>query len=151
MLFSKNCTFPGIDENPEMFCQNPGKTLSDVNRAGFPLSGIVHEAISKIKGKVARFDADRIYLDFEKLALPIKIRTRQVGDRIRLKDLGVKKLKKILIDDKVPLDIREKVPIIVQGDDPVGIFRSFYGKVNRVSADYMVSESTREVLVCTLV
>jgi tRNA(Ile)-lysidine synthase len=127
--------------------------LYTVESVGEPLAieEIGKKVLFEIREKVSTYDADRMYLDFEKLTLPIEIRTRRKGDRIRFKDLGVKKLKKILIDDKVPLDIREKVPIIVQGGEPVGIFRSYYGAANRVAADYMVSESTREVLVLTLV
>jgi tRNA(Ile)-lysidine synthase len=123
-----------------------------IESVGEPLAigEIGKKVLFEIREKVWSYDADRMYLDFEKLTLPIKIRTRLKGDRIRFKDLGVKKLKKILIDDKVPLDIREKVPIVVQGDEPVGIFRSFYGASNRVAADYMVSESTGRVLVLTL-
>jgi tRNA(Ile)-lysidine synthase len=120
-------------------------------REPLAIEEIGKKVLFEIREKVSSYDSNRMYLDFEKLTLPIKIRTRLKGDRIRFKDLGVKKLKKILIDDKVPLDIREKVPIIVQDDEPVGIFRSYYGAANRVAADYMVSDSTRAVLVCTLV
>jgi tRNA(Ile)-lysidine synthase len=126
--------------------------LYTIESVGEPLAieEIGKKVLFEIRGKVSSYDADRMYLDFEKLTLPIEIRTRRKGDRIKFKDLGVKKLKKILIDDKVPLDIREKVPIIAQGDKPVGIFRSYYGASNRVAVDYMVSESTKRVLVLTL-
>ncbi|MDR2880004.1 MAG: tRNA lysidine(34) synthetase TilS, partial [Fusobacteriales bacterium] len=42
----------------------------------------------------------------------IKVRSRKEGDRIYLKNLGYKKIKKILIDEKIEKKEREKIPVI---------------------------------------
>ena len=42
----------------------------------------------------------------------IKVRSRKEGDRIYLKNLGYKKIKKILIDEKIEKKERERIPVI---------------------------------------
>ena len=54
-------------------------------------------------------DIKTIFLDKNS---EISIRSRKEGDRIYLKNLGYKKIKKILIDEKVEKRIRNLIPII---------------------------------------
>ena len=42
----------------------------------------------------------------------IKVRSRKEGDRIYLKNLGYKKIKKILIDEKIEKRERDRIPVI---------------------------------------
>ena len=42
----------------------------------------------------------------------IKVRSRKEGDRIYLKNLGYKKIKKILIDEKIEKKERDRIPVI---------------------------------------
>ena len=44
--------------------------------------------------------------------IKIKVRSRKEGDRIYLKNLGYKKIKKILIDEKIEKRERERIPVI---------------------------------------
>lgn len=56
------------------------------------------------------------FFDFDKVNWPLKIRTRNEGDRfIPLNFNGSKKLKDFFIDAKVPLHIRNQIPILVDG------------------------------------
>ncbi|MBM7588204.1 tRNA(Ile)-lysidine synthetase-like protein [Bacillus pakistanensis] len=49
----------------------------------------------------------------ESVSLPIIVRSRQPGDRMKLKGLnGTKKVKDIFIDEKVPLHLRDQWPIV---------------------------------------
>lgn len=56
-------------------------------------------------------DAERMPVYLQESDLPLMIRPRQVGDRIALKH-GHQKVKKILIDDKVPIVARGQVMLI---------------------------------------
>lgn len=56
---------------------------------------------------------DAIWLDAEKTKLPLIIRQRQPGDRIRLKGTGgTKKIKDVLIDQKVPRAQRDELRVV---------------------------------------
>jgi tRNA(Ile)-lysidine synthase len=60
------------------------------------------------------------YCDVDQVAMPLHIRTRRSGDRMRWKGLkGSKKLKDIFIDEKIPLRKRDKWPIIVDNNDEI--------------------------------
>ena len=61
-----------------------------------------------------------IRLNSKDIKLPLYVRNRKDGDKIRVKNMdGSKKVNDIFIDNKVPKDIRDKYPIIVDSDDKV--------------------------------
>lgn len=63
---------------------------------------------------------DEALLDYDRLALPLVVRNRRPGDRLRPLGLGgTKKIKKLLIDAKVPRRHRDLLPVIVSGRDVV--------------------------------
>lgn len=104
----------------------------------------------ELKESVSSFEKNKIYFDFGKLVLPIHIRNRVQGDRISLPNIGMKKLKTLFINDKVPSEVRNRVPIIVSDGKIAGVFCSLYGKLNRVSVNHCVSEQTTKILACEL-
>lgn len=104
-----------------------------------------------LQNRVTVFEEKKLFFDFNKLAFPLIIRNRRNGDRIYLKNLGDKKLKTIFINDKVPIKVRNAVPVVMSSDEIAGVFCSFYGKQNRISENYKVTESTKKVLVCELI
>ncbi|MEI5909510.1 tRNA lysidine(34) synthetase TilS [Bacillus spongiae] len=58
-----------------------------------------------------------IQLAQNEISFPLHIRTRQPGDRMKVKGLnGSKKVKDIFIDEKVPLDKRNTWPIVTDND-----------------------------------
>jgi tRNA(Ile)-lysidine synthase len=62
-------------------------------------------------------DRGEAYLDLERLELPLQVRTRRPGDRMRpLGASGSRKLKKILIDKKVPHSERDLLPLVLSGE-----------------------------------
>ncbi len=93
------------------------------------------------------FDRDKIYLDYDRIELPIIVRCRRAGDRIALKNVGRKKIKDLFIDQKVNERSREQVPILECKNEVIGVFCSFYGMDNRVSEEYMITDRTENVLV----
>jgi len=103
------------------------------------------------KDCVSIYEKNKLYFDFDKIIFPIIIRNRRNGDRITLQNLGTKKLKTIFINDKVPTALRETVPILECNNEIVGIFCSFYSRLNRVAEKYRITELTSKILVCELV
>jgi len=104
-----------------------------------------HIRFSLVKKPV--FSGKKLYFDFDKVKLPLVVRSRRQGDRITLGNLGTKKIKDIFIDHKVPPSERERVPLVEYNGEIIGIFCSIYGEDNRVSRDYMVSADTVNVCV----
>lgn len=58
--------------------------------------------------------ADSFYLSPDSLSEPLVLRFRQPGDTIRL-PAGRKKLKKLLIDDRIPQERRDSLPLLASG------------------------------------
>lgn len=74
-----------------------------------------------------------IKLESSEIALPLHVRTRKNGDKIKVKNLnGTKKVKDILIDEKVPIKEREKIIILTDNEDSIlwipGIKKSSFDK-----------------------
>lgn len=92
-------------------------------------------------GACARADACEAYFDLDALGMDLVVRTRREGDRISPFGMdGHKKLKELFIDEKVPRNMRDRVPVIVAGREilwVVGVRRSNLARV---------SPSTRRVL-----
>ncbi|QCR30769.1 tRNA lysidine(34) synthetase TilS [Lysinibacillus sp. SGAir0095] len=62
----------------------------------------------------------KYYFNSNMVTMPISIRTRASGDRILLKGMeNPKRLSRLFIDEKVPLDERERWPIVVDAKDQV--------------------------------
>ncbi|PYT13302.1 MAG: tRNA lysidine(34) synthetase TilS [Acidobacteria bacterium] len=60
---------------------------------------------------------DRAYLDADLLPGPLLIRPRRPGDRfVPLGAPGTRKVKSFLIDRKVPVDERGRIPLVLSGD-----------------------------------
>src|SRR5699024_7878202 len=65
-------------------------------------------------------DSNIYYFEKESVKLPLKVRKRMPGDRISWQGLnGSKKIKDILIDNKVPRTIRDKLFIVTDSEDEV--------------------------------
>lgn len=61
-----------------------------------------------------------IRLNSKDIALPIKIRSRLNGDRIAIKNLGgTKKVKDIFIDEKIPRDLRNSIPVVTDSNNTI--------------------------------
>ena len=79
-------------------------------------------------------------VDADALKLPFIVRRRRDGDSFRLENGGRKKVKSLLIDRKIPRELRDRVPIFTAGDD---IF--WVGGVRR-AAVALVSAETRRMI-----
>lgn len=78
----------------------------------------------------------------EPLTLPLTIRSRRPGDRFAPPGLGHrKKLHDYLIDRKIPREMRDLLPLVVDGQD-----RIVWVVGEAVSADFRVTEASRGVI-----
>ena len=85
-------------------------------------------------------------LDSTEITLPLIIRTRKIGDKIRVKGLnGTKKVKDIFIDKKISLSSRDSWPIVVDSTGKVvwipGIKKSIFDKKKSESYDIILRYS----------
>ena len=77
------------------------------------------------------------------VVLPLRIRTRKLGDRMHLKNTnGSRKIKDIFIDSKVPLLKRDTWPIVVDSEDKIiwipGIKKSKFTKSKSDKYDIII-------------
>lgn len=78
-------------------------------------------------------------VDFDKIKGGITVRNRQPGDKIKLKG-GTKKIKDLFIDLKIPREMRNRVPIVVDGEEVI-----LAGEY-RMNENYKIDENTKKVL-----
>lgn len=98
-------------------------------------------------------DIQVYYFSTQELSLPFVIRMRQEGDRIALKGMSKpKRLSRLFIDEKIPLMIRDSLPILATLDNEViaviGVrVSNYFSEVKRLNDDMvlMFSASTRDV------
>ncbi len=84
-----------------------------------------------------------ILLDLDGIPGDLAVRARQPGDRIHLAGTGSAKLSDLFIDEKVPRDRRDHVPLVTSGDDIVWVVGI------RADARFAVTDRTRRVLSMT--
>lgn len=89
---------------------------------------------------------DQVWLDAARLEGEVRVRTRRAGDRFQpLGSPYSKKLKRLLIDAKIPHSLRDRLPLIVS---PAGI--AWVGGV-QLAEWAKVTPSTREILLLSLI
>ena len=82
------------------------------------------------------------YFDYEKISGDIRIRNRKSGDKfIPFGMNGRKKVKDYFIDNKIPKDLREKIPILVDYENIIWILGYATSEL------YKVTDTTRKILI----
>jgi tRNA(Ile)-lysidine synthase len=83
-----------------------------------------------------------VFVAAEPLALPLAIRSRRRGDRFAPLGLGHrKKLQDFLVDRKIPREMRDSLPLVVDGQD-----RIVWVVGQSVAEDFRVTEPSRGVI-----
>ncbi|MGN1270431.1 MAG: tRNA lysidine(34) synthetase TilS [Clostridia bacterium] len=82
-------------------------------------------------------------IKMDEVQFPLHIRTRKVGDKMSLKKTkGLKKVKDIFIESKVPIELRDKWPIVVDSKDNIiwipGIKKSKFTKSKSENCDIIL-------------
>lgn len=72
------------------------------------------------------FNGHRVDVDLPEAMLPLTVRTKSDGDVIRLPHLGTKKVSRVFIDEKVPVEERRKIPLIINKSNEVIALGTIY-------------------------
>ena len=80
------------------------------------------------------------WLDYDKIKNNLCVRGRQAGDYFMMEDGHAKKLKQYLIDEKIPKEQRNQIPLVADGSHIIWIVGY------RISAYYKITEQTQRIL-----
>lgn len=96
---------------------------------------------SIINSKTYTRDRSKAYFDYDKLKIPLKVRTRRNGDKfIPLGSKSEKKLKDFFIDQKIDRLERDRTPIILSDDKIIWLTNL------RMSEEFKVTDLTSKIL-----
>lgn len=85
------------------------------------------------------------WFDYDRIKNTVFLRNRNEGDYIQIDDKGSrKKIKSLFIDNKVPREIRDKVPLLADGSHIMWVLGG------RMSEAYKVNENTKRILIVKL-
>ena len=85
------------------------------------------------------------WFDYDKIKNTIFIRNRMEGDYFQMNSSGGnKKLKSFFIDEKIPKEERNQIPLLCDGNHVIWIIG------NRISEKYKICEQTKRVLIVEL-
>lgn len=110
---------------------------------GIKVSSEIVRYIPKFKKGKRRKKVE--YINGDSIIFPLKIRTRRKGDRI--KPLGMrsyKKLHDIFVDEKVPREVRDGIPIIISGNEIL------WAAGVKLSEDCKIDKNTKRVVKLTV-
>jgi len=86
-------------------------------------------------------EKNTVYMDYDRILLPMIIRTGKPGDRIQpLGMTGTKKIKSYFIDEKIPLNCRQEIPLLLDQGSVLWIVGM------RLSERVKITYKTRKIL-----
>ena len=104
-----NILIPGKTEIKSLDIEVEIKILDSAN-----IKSSLYFTKKKSKGEFLEF------IDYNKVNPPLKLRNRRSGDRFYpLKMKGLKKVKNFFIDNKIPKDYRDLIPILIDSEDKI--------------------------------
>jgi tRNA(Ile)-lysidine synthase len=116
----------------------PGEVTLD--NQGWTVSAELFDSLGPAGAGRAR--AAEVVVAADPLTLPLAIRSRRRGDRFRPLGLGHrKKLQDFLVDRKIPREIRDSLPLVVDSQD-----RIVWVVGESVAEDFRVTEPSRGVI-----
>lgn len=108
--------FSTIPIENEQYCL----TLQLDDSVVLPQGSIITVSENKVDEKTEKFCINKVHLCYNEIELPLKVRTRKPGDRITLMNgYGTKKVKEIMIENKVPRHLRDTWPIVTDATDQI--------------------------------
>ncbi|NLJ87278.1 MAG: tRNA lysidine(34) synthetase TilS [Epulopiscium sp.] len=127
-----------VSENKDLsFCYNiPTQGSIVIKEAGIKVETRI---LDKKTFKLFNQNTYTKSFDYDKIKDTLQIRTRCEGDRIFFEE-GSKKLKKFFIDEKIPKDNRNQIPLLADGN------RILWVIGYRYSDFYKITSSTNKVL-----
>lgn len=124
----------------------PGKTI--IPRLNLTIETVVFDKPRKFKYSRSKFIA---HLDLEKIKLPLVVRNRHEGDRLNPLGMpGYKKVKDIFIDNKIPREMRDSIPLVISGKEVIWI-TGYPRWKEQLSDRVKVTGNTRQILEIRLI
>lgn len=119
--FGKNTV---LTKTSKTFLCLPKKNTSKIKYKKIKIPGITRFEYGEIRASIKDSNTinkkDIINLDYSKLKLPLYIRSKKPGDKIKILGMkGTKKIKDIFIDKKVPSFKRNIIPIFVDNKNEI--------------------------------
>jgi tRNA(Ile)-lysidine synthase len=109
-----------------------------------PLENILPNVDFKIfpykKGQEIPENGYTKWFDYDKIKCALSVRYRQTGDYMTLTGGGRKTVKAFMIDEKIPKEDREKIPLIVEGSHVLWVIGY------RISEYYKITDDTHTVI-----
>ncbi|HBG92000.1 MAG TPA: hypothetical protein DDX12_00830, partial [Nitrospiraceae bacterium] len=104
-------------------------------------SGILIKSSSADSAEISCDGKSKVMLDAERIKLPLVVRARKAGDFFYPAGFGKKKkLQDYFVNEKIPRDERDSVPIVLSGEDVVWI--AGY----RADERFKVTEGSKKIL-----
>ena len=128
--------------------KNNEKNISDIiieNDGNYSFNKILITAkIIEIKKEIIDLkDKNKIYINSE---YPINIRKRKDGDFLISHPDGTKKsIRKILINSKVPIKMRDDIPIVEKNNEIIAVFMNDFSD-NKINNNYTVKSETEKCI-----
>ena len=133
-------------------CRKSSEMASPKEEFALPLSqGTVETSYGRFEIKIFPCSGEKIlekkytkWFDCDKIKCSLSVRTRKSGDYLVIGKGGEsKKLTRCMIDDRVPKESREQIPLIADGEEIVWIVGG------RISERYKITSCTRNILEIT--
>lgn len=113
-----------------------------------PVSGRIETPLGRVETKIFPYEGQKIeektytkWLDYDRILYSLCIRTRREGDSFILNSKGDrKKLNRYMIDEKIPREMRDRIPLISSGDEILWMVGY------RISEKYKIKSDTKYVL-----
>lgn len=80
------------------------------------------------------------WFDYDKISVGLAIRYRKNGDYLTLSGGGKKKLRRYMIDEKIPENERDRIPVLADGDHVLWVVGY------RISDYYKITDETEHIL-----
>ncbi|MEG2349844.1 MAG: tRNA lysidine(34) synthetase TilS, partial [Hungatella sp.] len=80
------------------------------------------------------------WFDYDRIMNALSLRTRRMGDYMTLKDGKHKTIKSYMIDEKIPKEQRDRIPVLADGNHVLWIIGY------RMSEYYKITDATTQVL-----
>lgn len=89
-------------------------------------------------------DDNALYIDADRICGTPFLRNRRDGDYIHLK-VGRKKLKRLFIDNKIPLRYRDKIPLIAVNNEVIALFNIYQNRY-LMNERYKAQKDTKRII-----
>ncbi len=106
----------------------------------FPLPKLDFKVFPYKKGQEIPKNGYTKWFDYDKIKCALSVRYRETGDYMTLAGGGKKTIKAFMIDEKIPKEEREKIPLVAEGSHVLWVIG------HRISEYYKITDDTHTVI-----